>query len=393
MNKACSSEVNQCLPCNDAPIENLSAEGSDLPTFLGIVTFRNDPDLGVTFAKQGCLGWAFSRISIEDAETQAAAQDCPEFAPPPPPGDDNPTPPPEPPPTKIEIDFPCTDNLALDCSTFDCCEGNLTLVPNYTLRPRCQIGAAVTWFTNYGPGNFPIPYLFTETVDRWNGYFEEAVTNQRNFCYWRSADVASAIMQVGNRWELYIYSGQYAVDLPNVPVCSADTGPPFFDCTAIGCAAGTGLVSSVNQTVYFADVEVLYQPYGGDYISINNVTCPTVVFSILQGESEELPPYWCNLWTADGYIFRTCYSSQATPSAPYTRPCTVTINTYGVVGTTPGVVRQYYKGVRNTCGGSGSPRGTYIGDNGSILDNCGNLKAEFTPLPSNATVTLEVPPP
>lgn len=79
MKKACTKEVNQCLPCNDYPVENLSAEGEDLPTYLGFFYTKKDPDLGdngETFSSEGCKGWAFSTISIEDAEAQAAAQDC-----------------------------------------------------------------------------------------------------------------------------------------------------------------------------------------------------------------------------------------------------------------------------------------------------------------------------
>lgn len=74
MNQACDKVVNQCLPCNDFPIENLSAELPDAPTFLGIFTYPNQPPIGNLFIAKGCLGYVFSTISQEDADDKALQQ-------------------------------------------------------------------------------------------------------------------------------------------------------------------------------------------------------------------------------------------------------------------------------------------------------------------------------
>ncbi len=42
----CSNKINECLPCNDDPIQNLSSEDLDPNVFCATVTFRDQPGLG-----------------------------------------------------------------------------------------------------------------------------------------------------------------------------------------------------------------------------------------------------------------------------------------------------------------------------------------------------------
>jgi putative Ig domain-containing protein/uncharacterized protein DUF5977 len=70
MIKACDNKVNACLPCNDFPIENLSAESDDLPDFLGVYNLLDDPPIGTLWLRRGCKEWCFSTVS------QAAADEC-----------------------------------------------------------------------------------------------------------------------------------------------------------------------------------------------------------------------------------------------------------------------------------------------------------------------------
>lgn len=72
MNTPCAKKVHSCLPCNDWPLLNLSAEGPDDPVKLAIVNWDPPPNIG--FKSQGCLNWCFSAISQADADACAAAQ-------------------------------------------------------------------------------------------------------------------------------------------------------------------------------------------------------------------------------------------------------------------------------------------------------------------------------
>jgi len=70
MIKSCVNKVNACLPCNDFPLENLSSESDDLPDFLGVYNFLDDPPIGNLWLRRGCKDWCFSTVS------QQAADDC-----------------------------------------------------------------------------------------------------------------------------------------------------------------------------------------------------------------------------------------------------------------------------------------------------------------------------
>ena len=64
----CNNVSNQCLPCDDSPVENLSAELPDPPTFLSVFDYPGTPPIGNLFASPGCLAWCFSTVSQEDAD-------------------------------------------------------------------------------------------------------------------------------------------------------------------------------------------------------------------------------------------------------------------------------------------------------------------------------------
>lgn len=73
----CSNEVSECLPCNDPPILNLSAEVEDRNRFLGF-SYDNTPLTPIDWwAARKCMQWAWSEISQEDADQQVAALECP----------------------------------------------------------------------------------------------------------------------------------------------------------------------------------------------------------------------------------------------------------------------------------------------------------------------------
>jgi len=74
MVKSCPNVVKACLPCDDEPVENLSAEATDAPDFLGINHFLGDPILGDSWQRRGCLDWCFSTISQEAADQCALEQ-------------------------------------------------------------------------------------------------------------------------------------------------------------------------------------------------------------------------------------------------------------------------------------------------------------------------------
>lgn len=74
----CPNPVNQCLPCNDDPLANLTAEGPDAPKYLAIHVTKPSSLIGGEFTSQDCnLNWVFSTESQEAADLAAAAVVCP----------------------------------------------------------------------------------------------------------------------------------------------------------------------------------------------------------------------------------------------------------------------------------------------------------------------------
>jgi hypothetical protein len=94
----CSLALKQCLPCNDDPVANISAEAPDVDVFIGFRDFNWNPPLGNTYFQLGCKTICFSTVSQEDADLCALrqAQSCvwtggkPPVTPPIPPGPNSP---------------------------------------------------------------------------------------------------------------------------------------------------------------------------------------------------------------------------------------------------------------------------------------------------------------
>jgi len=98
MNIPCVLANKACLPCNDDPIANLSAEAPDVDVFPGWNWYIGDPPLGVLYAQIGCKRICYSEVSQQEADDCALlqAQECtwggwdPPTDPPRPPGPDGP---------------------------------------------------------------------------------------------------------------------------------------------------------------------------------------------------------------------------------------------------------------------------------------------------------------
>jgi hypothetical protein len=75
---SCNLALKSCLPCNDDPVANISAEAPDVNVFIGFRDFRWNPPLGVTYFQLGCKALCFSDVSQEEADLCALqnAQDC-----------------------------------------------------------------------------------------------------------------------------------------------------------------------------------------------------------------------------------------------------------------------------------------------------------------------------
>jgi hypothetical protein len=97
MNVPCQLVLKECLPCNDDPIANISAEAPDIDVFIAFRDFRGNPPLGVTYAQLGCKTICFSQTSQQEADdcAQRQAEECvwktwkPPITPPLPPGPNN----------------------------------------------------------------------------------------------------------------------------------------------------------------------------------------------------------------------------------------------------------------------------------------------------------------
>lgn len=63
----CNLILKDCLPCNDSPIANLTAENPDVDVFVAFRDFRGNPPLGVIYAQLGCKTICFSQVSQQEA--------------------------------------------------------------------------------------------------------------------------------------------------------------------------------------------------------------------------------------------------------------------------------------------------------------------------------------
>jgi len=70
----CPNSIKECLPCNDDPILNISAEDADSDRFLFNFNLIQRPPLGFSFEQLGCSGWCFSEVSQLDADLCAILQ-------------------------------------------------------------------------------------------------------------------------------------------------------------------------------------------------------------------------------------------------------------------------------------------------------------------------------
>ena len=94
----CALALHECLPCNDDPIRNITAEAPDVDVFIGFRDFKWNPPLGVTYFQLACKAICFSEVSQEEADLCAlrSAEECvydggdPPVIPPVPPGPDGP---------------------------------------------------------------------------------------------------------------------------------------------------------------------------------------------------------------------------------------------------------------------------------------------------------------
>jgi hypothetical protein len=74
----CALALKQCLPCNDDPIRNITAEAPDVDVFIGYRDFKWNPFLGDTYFQLGCKSFCFSEVSQQEANLCAirAAEEC-----------------------------------------------------------------------------------------------------------------------------------------------------------------------------------------------------------------------------------------------------------------------------------------------------------------------------
>lgn len=73
MNISCQLALKECLPCDDDPIRNLSAEDPDVDVFIGWSVGDPNPPPHI-FAGLGCKTVCFSTISQDDADDCARSQ-------------------------------------------------------------------------------------------------------------------------------------------------------------------------------------------------------------------------------------------------------------------------------------------------------------------------------
>lgn len=74
MNIPCPSKIDTCLPCDDDPILNISAEDQDTDPFLFNFNNRTRPRLGFTFENVGCKRKCTSEVSQFEADLCAVLQ-------------------------------------------------------------------------------------------------------------------------------------------------------------------------------------------------------------------------------------------------------------------------------------------------------------------------------
>lgn len=127
----CALALHQCLPCNDDPIRNITAEAPDVDVFIGLRDYKWNPPLGVTYFQLACKAICFSEVSQEEANlcAQRGAQECvwdggsDPPVPPVPPGPDGPGSRPELPPQNPRFPIRRYRNSAQTCDAL-CPDGS-----------------------------------------------------------------------------------------------------------------------------------------------------------------------------------------------------------------------------------------------------------------------------
>lgn len=70
----CVNKIAECLPCNDDPILNISAEDEDTDRFLFNFNTRIRPNIGFSFQSVGCKRFCYSDVSQVEADLCAILQ-------------------------------------------------------------------------------------------------------------------------------------------------------------------------------------------------------------------------------------------------------------------------------------------------------------------------------
>lgn len=414
MNRSCIHEINECLPCNDSPVENLSAESLDLPTILGIATIPRDPPLGEPFSKLGCIGWCFSTISQADADECAAAQD-PEC---PPPGT------PDPPDCPDCDVYQCVGDPSGDCESFDCA-GSVAKGPydpypaaTYSLRPRVDFGYQIP--TGWNPSGYmdQVVYL-TSPSGTFRYYFEDDSLLRfqgysapgEAYGMWVSSLISPTnppvfLIKIGARWELNVYNEVANINVPSFWKCLTNSGPPSFTCLTAGCFSGLGLDYITNDTVYTAASQILFQAWQDIGWSITNgQSCPEAASGFQRDcigacalvdntdycvDMNHVTTYG---WEWSGQV-RGCRGYKVAPSAPYVIPCNLETRVYNLGAGHTVQQRTFEHAIKMECFDDSSPSGTYTPAGGHVRETaCGYTKGIYRPLAASPVVTLEVPPP
>jgi len=122
LNIICPIVLKECLPCNDDPVLNISAEDADSSRFVFNIDLIRQPPMGITYEAIGCARWCYSEESQLDAELCATEQvtECINDTWRVPPTGDFPHPPAQPPPlygnTFQECSSTCSDGTTFGAS-------------------------------------------------------------------------------------------------------------------------------------------------------------------------------------------------------------------------------------------------------------------------------------
>lgn len=74
LNIVCPIVLKECIPCNDDPVLNISAEDADSSRFVFNIDLVRRPPMGVSYSSLGCARWCYSTESLFDAQLCATEQ-------------------------------------------------------------------------------------------------------------------------------------------------------------------------------------------------------------------------------------------------------------------------------------------------------------------------------